>query len=102
MRKYILFTVILSSLAVAGFGQQLFTSSLFDMQGNFHNPSVAGSAKHTMVGATYRTMWDGISGGPRTATVLQEEFSMGAPLPLRHAQRLSCELDSQAWRAVGC
>lgn len=55
-------------------GQQLFTSSLYDMQGNFHNPAVAGAQKQGMIGATYRTMWEEIAGGPQTATVFGSAF----------------------------
>ena len=68
MKRYI-FSLLFSSVAYMAIGQQLFTSSLYDMQGNLHNPAVAGSAKHGMIGATYRSMWGGISGGPQTATV---------------------------------
>lgn len=48
--------------------QQLQTSSFYDMQGVFHNPSTAGT-KGSMIGATYRTQWQGYSGAPKTATV---------------------------------
>ena len=49
--------------------QQLQTSSFYDMQGVLHNPSTVGAQASSFVGATYRTQWSGISGGPRTATV---------------------------------
>ena len=49
--------------------QQLHTSSLYDLQGVFHNPSTAGTSPTSFVGASYRTQWSGISGSPRTATV---------------------------------
>lgn len=73
MKRYI-FSLLFSSVAILASGQQLFTSSLYDMQGNFHNPSVAGVSKHGMVGVTYRSMWDGISGGPKTATVFGSAY----------------------------
>src|SRR5688572_2935172 len=81
MLRYI-FSLVLTSFAFAGFGQQLFTSSLYDMQGTFNNPSVAGSGKHGMIGATYRSMWDGISGGPRTATIFGSAYIEKAKLGL--------------------
>jgi len=40
---------------------------LYDMQGVFHNPSVAG-ANGSMVGASYRTQWNSFSGSPKTIT----------------------------------
>ena len=67
MRHYILilFSLIVVSQVEA---QQLQTSSLYDMQGVFHNPSTAG-VKNSMVGVSYRSQWSGISGSPKTATV---------------------------------
>ena len=49
--------------------QQLQTSSLYDMQGVLHNPSMAGATQKGMIGASYRTQWTGVSGHPQTATV---------------------------------
>jgi type IX secretion system PorP/SprF family membrane protein len=66
MKKNILFLLVLVMAAKAD-AQQLQTSSLYDMQGVFHNPSYAGS-KGTMAGVSYRTQWSGISGSPKTIT----------------------------------
>jgi len=63
---------IMSSLKISG--QQLFTSSLYDLQGNLHNPAVAGSSKSLQLGASYRGMWSGISGSPTTALVFGSTF----------------------------
>lgn len=52
---------------VPAMGQQLQTSSMYDLQGVFHNPSTAG-VRNSMAGVSYRTQWSGISGSPRTAT----------------------------------
>lgn len=73
MKRYI-FSLSFCLVAALAMGQQLFTSSLYDMQGNFHNPSVAGVSKHGMIGATYRTMWEGIDGGPETATIFGSAY----------------------------
>lgn len=73
MRLYIIFALVFG-LAGTAYTQQLQTSSLYDMQGILHNPAVAGSVKHGIVGASYRTMWEGISGGPQTATVFGSAF----------------------------
>lgn len=61
-----LLTVTVVSTATA---QQLQSSSFYDMQGVLHNPAMAGMNEFSMVGATYRSQWSGISGGPKTATV---------------------------------
>lgn len=63
-------------LAVSGpiWGQQLMTSSLYDLQGNLHNPAVAGVSKKTTMGASYRSMWSGIAGSPVTALVYGSTF----------------------------
>ena len=68
MKKYSLIIGLLS-LVTIGHTQQLQTSSLYDMQGVFHNPSMAGVNMKGMVGVTYRNQWNGISGAPKTATV---------------------------------
>ena len=67
MRKniFILLFLVCGATATA---QQLQTSSMYDLQGVFHNPSTAGVGK-SIVGATYRTQWSSISGAPKTATV---------------------------------
>ncbi len=82
MKRTIL--ILLLAVGMAGYGnaQQLFTSSLYEMQGNLHNPSMAGVQKHGMIGATYRAMWDGIDGGPQTATVFGSAFLPSARLGL--------------------
>jgi len=74
MKRFIYFGFALSMLTVTATAQQLFTSSLYDMQGSLHNPSLAGVQKYGVVGASYRTMWDGIDGGPRTTTVFGSAF----------------------------
>ncbi len=53
MKKLILFINIFLVAGVSQ-GQQLMTSSLYDQHGNLHNPATAGSAKHAMIGASYR------------------------------------------------
>jgi type IX secretion system PorP/SprF family membrane protein len=67
MKQYIIIFSIFAFVAPAS-AQQLQTSSLFDLQGVFHNPSTAGS-QGSLVGASYRTQWSGFSGAPKTATV---------------------------------
>ena len=67
--KKSLIIVSLLCVMVIGKAQQLQTSSLYDMQGIFHNPAMAGLQMKGMVGVTYRNQWTGVSGNPRTATV---------------------------------
>ncbi len=67
MKQLILILVFTGSVSAIS-AQQLQTSSFYDMQGVLHNPSMAGS-NGSMVGATYRSQWSGISGSPKTATV---------------------------------
>jgi type IX secretion system PorP/SprF family membrane protein len=73
MNRYIVSIVALLSVGTLQ-AQQLHTSSFYDLQGVFHNPSLAGADKHGMIGASYRTMWDGIDGGPQTATVFGSTY----------------------------
>jgi type IX secretion system PorP/SprF family membrane protein len=70
MRKIImiLFLVIALLALTKSFAQQLQTSSLYDMQGMIHNPSMAGTGEYNSAGITYKSQWSGISGAPKTAT----------------------------------
>lgn len=79
MKKLILFINI---VAIAGAlkGQQLMTSSLYDQHGNLHNPATAGSAKHAMIGASYRKTWDGISGAPQTTLIFGSTYLTNAKI----------------------
>ena len=79
MKRYI-FLLLLSAGAVVSNGQQLQTSSLYDLQGVFHNPAVAGSDKHAMIGVSYRTMWNNIDGGPQTGTLFGSTYLPSAKL----------------------
>jgi type IX secretion system PorP/SprF family membrane protein len=54
--------------------QQLMTSSLYELQGNLHNPALVGLQGKTVAGASYRTMWSGIEGSPVTAMVFGSTY----------------------------
>ncbi len=69
MKRFIILLLVSGSIAVRTDGQQLMTASLYDMHGNLHNPATAGAEKHLVIGASYRSMWDGISGSPKTVLV---------------------------------
>lgn len=68
MKRYIILFLCFAAADFAS-GQQLMTASLYDQHGNLHNPATAGASKHGSIGASYRKMWDGISGGPQTTIV---------------------------------
>jgi type IX secretion system PorP/SprF family membrane protein len=72
MKKLILFFSCSISLTVSA--QQLMNSSLYDLQGNLHNPAVAGVGGQTLMGATYRSMWSGIEGSPTTALLFGSTY----------------------------
>ena len=67
MKKIIV--ILFAAGGLEASAQQLQTSSLYDMQGVLHNPSMAGSMQKGMVGVSYRTQWTGVSGRPQTATI---------------------------------
>lgn len=69
MKRYIFLAFLVAAITTNGFAQQLQTSSLYDMQGVLHNPSMVGAEPKTTIGITYRSQWSGISGAPKTATV---------------------------------
>jgi type IX secretion system PorP/SprF family membrane protein len=67
--KKITLAICFLGAALFGQAQQLQTSSLFDVQGVLHNPSMVGTQKNNFIGGTYRTQWASISGAPKTATL---------------------------------
>ena len=79
MKKLILL-INVAVLAGALQGQQLMTSSMYDQHGNLHNPATAGSAKHAMIGASYRKTWDGISGAPQTTLIFGSTYLKNAKI----------------------
>jgi type IX secretion system PorP/SprF family membrane protein len=84
MKKSILMAAFIIGAAAAN-AQQLQTSSMYDMQGMLHNPSIAGVQQDAdvkgIVGAAYRSQWSGIKGAPGTVTVFGSfdvpSFNMG-------------------------
>lgn len=72
MKKILAILLLVISSPV--WSQQLMTASLYDVQGNLHNPAVAGVNKQTTMGASYRSMWSGIAGSPVTALVYGSTF----------------------------
>src|SRR6185369_17293966 len=83
MKKISLVFTMLVLIATVN-AQQLQTSSLYDLQGMFHNPAMAGMTEKGLIGVTYRTQWSSISGSPKTATVFgsialpQHNIGLGA------------------------
>lgn len=67
MKRNILVLLTIAAFSTAN-AQQLQTSSLYDMQGAFFNPSMAGTGNN-MIGFSYRSQWSGIEGSPSTATL---------------------------------
>jgi type IX secretion system PorP/SprF family membrane protein len=68
MKKPILVLLLAAAFSQAG-AQQLQSSSMYDLQGVFHNPAMAGTQATNIAGVTYRSQWSNVSGSPRTATV---------------------------------
>jgi type IX secretion system PorP/SprF family membrane protein len=82
MKRIIIFSVMFSCFACAVSAQQLQSSSMYDMQGALHNPAMAGVNKFGTVGISYRKMWDGIDGGPQTATLFGSAYLPSVKLGL--------------------
>ncbi|MBS1760169.1 MAG: PorP/SprF family type IX secretion system membrane protein [Bacteroidetes bacterium] len=73
MKRYIIFAICVM-LASNAWSQQLATASLYDQYGFLHNPATAGSDKHGVIGASYRSMWSGIDGSPQTTLVFGSAY----------------------------
>lgn len=67
--KYLISTFCLLTFIVKADAQQLQTSSFYDLQGMFQNPSTAGTQETNFIGVTYQTQWSAIPGSPETATI---------------------------------
>src|SRR5438045_9601995 len=80
MKRNIFFVFIFSSIVIQA--QQLNSSSLYELQGVLHDPSVAGTQKHGTIGGSFRTQWDGMPGGPQTGLVFGSAFLEKAKLGL--------------------
>ncbi|NBR37495.1 MAG: type IX secretion system membrane protein PorP/SprF [Chitinophagales bacterium] len=78
--KRILSILLLSLTIHTVQAQQLMNSSLYDLQGNLHNPAVAGLQQQTVLGASYRSMWSGIEGSPVTALVFGSTYLQKAKI----------------------
>lgn len=81
MKRFIIILIFFSCVMTV-YAQQLMTSSLYDQHGMLHNPAAAGAQKHGMIGASYRTMWDGIDGGPQTTIVFGSTYLAKAKIGL--------------------
>ena len=65
----ILQIAVLIGISSSAISQQLTISSLYDLQGTLHNPSVVGVGSRTSFGTSYRSMWNGIDASPRTMLI---------------------------------
>lgn len=81
MKRFYIF-ILLAGTVYSATAQQLATSSLYDMQGMLHNPAMAGTDKHAVIGAGFRSMWSGIDGGPQTTTVFGSTYLSNIKLGL--------------------
>ena len=79
-RLHILLILVAAGTVVNA--QQIMTFSLYDMHGNLHNPATVGASQHTTIGASYRTMWDGIDGGPQTTVLFGSGYFKNAKVGL--------------------
>jgi type IX secretion system PorP/SprF family membrane protein len=71
--KYLLFGfLLLTGSAVCG--QQLNTSSFYDLHPVLHNPATAGSRKTAMVGASFKKQWSSMPGSPQSGVVYGQTF----------------------------
>lgn len=78
----IIFIWVLILLAGQSHAQQLMISSLYELQGNLHNPALAGVGRQAAIGASYRSMWSGIEGSPSTALVFGSGYLAKAKIGL--------------------
>lgn len=73
--KKLLIILIISATGYTASAQQMHFTSQYIADNFLYNPAAAGMAGHSSVGATYRSMWSGIDGGPKT-TMLYADASL--------------------------
>jgi type IX secretion system PorP/SprF family membrane protein len=67
-------TVLLAAATFTTGAQQIFKISQYMDRSFIHNPAAAGANGITTIGAMYRTMWSGISGGPKTGILFGDTY----------------------------
>jgi len=77
-----IFSSVLLLISLHAGSQQLMTSSLYELQGNLHNPALAGVGGQTAMGASHRTTWSGIEGSPSTALIFGSGYLAKAKIGL--------------------
>lgn len=56
------------------YAQQLFKLSQFTQHNFLFNPAAAGANDVASIGATYKKMWSGLSGGPQTTVLFADKY----------------------------
>ena len=67
--KKLFLLILIAGVSLKAAAQQIQTTAFPQIQGFMHNASFAGLGATNFVGATYRTQWSEISGGPKTASL---------------------------------
>ncbi len=78
--KRIIFLSFFLAAGSAINAQQLMTASLYDQHGYLFNPATAGATRHGSIGASYRTMWDGMDGAPKTTLLFGSGYLQNAKI----------------------
>ncbi len=73
--KKIFCIIALIATGLISKSQQIHFTSQYIQDNFLYNPAAAGMAGHGSIGATYRSMWSGIDGGPQT-TMLYGDVSL--------------------------
>ncbi len=67
-------TVLLTSCCFLAEAQQIFKVSQYMDHSFIHNPAAAGANGVSTIGGAFRTMWSGISGGPKTGILFGDKY----------------------------
>jgi type IX secretion system PorP/SprF family membrane protein len=69
-----LIIILLLTTNVAGFAQQLNTSSFPELYPVLHNPATVGSKGHAIIGSSFKTQWSTMPGSPQTSLIYGQAY----------------------------
>ncbi len=74
MQTKISIVVLLTLFTLGTSAQQLFKITQYTQHNFLYNPAAAGANDKASVGFTYRSMWSGMPGGPKTAFIYGDKY----------------------------
>jgi len=72
--KSIVSLLVVSACSYQASAQQIFRLSQYTQHNFVYNPAASGAAENASIGVTYKKMWSGIAGGPKTILFYGDKY----------------------------